>query len=119
MEVAPRSIAKVAKLKPEYMSIMGSGLTASLALSEVGQMRSGQTILVTAAAGATGIFAVQLAKLAGNKVIGTCSSDEKVEYLRSLGCDRPVNYKKENLSKVLASEFPNGYEDCAKSAWLD
>ena len=63
---------------------------------------------VTAAAGATGAFAVQLAKLAGNTVIGTCSSEKKVEFLRKIGCDRPVNYKKENLDEVLAKEFPNG-----------
>lgn len=45
-------------------------------------MTSGETVLVTAAAGGAGQFAVQLAKLAGNHVIGTCSSDDKVAMLK-------------------------------------
>lgn len=48
------------------------------ALARVGEMRQGETVLVTAAAGGTGQFAVQLAKRAGNRVIGTCGSDDKV-----------------------------------------
>lgn len=85
-----------------------TGLTASIALEQVGQMKSGQTVLVTAAAGGTGVFAVQLAKLAGNHVIGTCSSDEKIGMLKQLGCDRVINYKKENFAKVLKTEYPQG-----------
>lgn len=45
---------------------------------------------LAAAAGGTGLFAVQLAKLAGNHVIGTCSSDDKAAFLKSIGCDRVV-----------------------------
>ncbi|GLE11354.1 hypothetical protein PINS_up023734 [Pythium insidiosum] len=73
-------------------------------------MRHGETVLITAAAGATGQFAVQLAKLAGNHVIGTCSSDDKLEYLRSIGCDRPINYRKENVFEVLKKEYPKGVD---------
>lgn len=87
-----------------------SGLTASIALEEVGEMTSGETVLVTAAAGGTGNFVVQLAKQAGNTVIGTTGSDEKVEFLKSIGCDRPVNYRKENLQAVLKEEFPKGVD---------
>jgi NADPH-dependent curcumin reductase CurA len=63
-------------------------------------MTTKETVLVTAAAGGTGIIAVQLAKLAGNYVIGTCSSDEKAALLTRLGVDRVVNYKKESLKQV-------------------
>jgi NADPH-dependent curcumin reductase CurA len=62
-----------------------------------------------AAAGATGLFAVQLAKLNGNHVIGTVGSDEKVKFLKGLGCDRVINYKKENLHQVLRKEYPEGF----------
>ncbi|KAF0688062.1 Aste57867_20286 [Aphanomyces stellatus] len=86
------------------------GRTASIALDVVGEMKSGETVLVTAAAGATGQFAVQLAKLAGNTVIGTCSSPEKQDYLKSIGCDRAIDYTKENLGTVLAKEFPRGID---------
>jgi len=54
-------------------------------------------VLVTAAAGGTGQFAVQLAKLAGCHVIGTCSTDAKVKFLESIGCDHPINISKEVL----------------------
>merc|ERR1719410_1924622 len=95
-------------LSAKMLPLMISGLTASIALEEVGEMRHGETVLVTAAAGATGQFAVQLAKLAGNHVIGTCSTKAKVDYLKSLGCDRVINYKQENVYEVLKNEYPNG-----------
>lgn len=92
---------------PEVISLGVSGLTASMALERTGQMTSGENILVTAAAGGTGSIAVQLAKIAGNTVIGTCGNDEKVAFLESLGCDRPINYRKENIKDVLKAEFPD------------
>ncbi|PJF23382.1 MAG: alcohol dehydrogenase [Phototrophicales bacterium] len=93
----------------EIMSLSIGGLTASIGLNITGEMQQGgEVVLVTAAAGGTGQFAVQLAKLAGNHVIGTCGSDEKAEMLKSLGCDRVVNYKKENLRDVLKAEYPKG-----------
>ena len=95
---------------PEIMSLSIGGLTASVALEETGEMTTGETVLVTAAAGGTGQFAVQLAKLAGNHVIGTCSTQEKADLLRSLGCDRVVNYKEENLHTVLKEEYPRGVD---------
>ena len=51
-------------------------------------------------AGGTGLFAVQLAKLSGMHVIGTCGSADKVAMLRTLGVDRVVNYKQEDLKKA-------------------
>jgi len=99
---------RLPSLSPKYLTIPVSGLTASLALEKVGEMKSGETVLVTAAAGATGLFAVQLAKQAGNHVIGTVSSDSKAGILKSFGCDRVINYKKENLREVLQKEYPKG-----------
>ena len=95
---------------PEVISLAVSGLTASIALHETGAMSSGETVLVTAAAGGTGSVAVQLAKLAGNTVIGTCGNDDKVAFLESIGCDRPINYRKEDIKQVLKSEFPDGID---------
>lgn len=69
-----------------------------------------KTVLVTAAAGATGMFAVQLAKLGGAHVIGTCSRSDKVAVLKRLGCDRVVNYKTENLNSVLHKEYKGGVD---------
>lgn len=109
--VIPEKIAlPVPAVKPEFVSLLVSGLTASIALDKVGEIKSGETVLVTAAAGGTGQFAVQWAKKAGCHVIGTCSSDEKVEFLRSIGCDRPINYNKESLKEVLKSEYRKGVD---------
>ncbi|KAG7397548.1 Prostaglandin reductase 3 [Phytophthora boehmeriae] len=105
-----RFLVKVPAAVPEVLPIIVCGLTASMALEYVGQMTHGETVLITAAAGATGQFAVQLAKLAGNHVIGTCSSPDKVEYLRSIGCDRPINYREEKVYNVLKKEYPRGVD---------
>uniref|UniRef100_K3WW91 Enoyl reductase (ER) domain-containing protein n=1 Tax=Globisporangium ultimum (strain ATCC 200006 / CBS 805.95 / DAOM BR144) TaxID=431595 RepID=K3WW91_GLOUD len=51
---------------------------------------------------------IQLAKLAGNHMTGTYSTDEKVAYLQSLGCDRVITYIKEDVASVLKREYPNG-----------
>lgn len=61
---------------------------------------------MTAAAGGTGQFAVQLAKAAGNAVVATCGSDDKAALLRRLGADRVVNYRSESLKDVLKKEYP-------------
>ncbi|KAI9097000.1 hypothetical protein DFS34DRAFT_622148 [Phlyctochytrium arcticum] len=65
-------------------------------------------LLVTAAAGGTGHMVVQMAKLAGNTVVGACSSDAKAAVLKKLGCDRVINYKTENIGEVLKKEYPQG-----------
>ena len=69
-------------------------------------MRSGETVLVTAAAGGVGQFVVQLAKQAGNTVIATCGSEDKARLLRQLGADRIINYRQESLKEVLRKEYP-------------
>ncbi|BFZ05052.1 hypothetical protein BsWGS_08088 [Bradybaena similaris] len=95
---------------PAYLSLMVSGLTASVALEKEADLKPGKTVLVTAAAGGTGQFAVQLAKLAGCHVIGTCSSDDKTDFLKNIGCDRTINYRKESLDEVLSKEYPKGVD---------
>jgi NADPH:quinone reductase-like Zn-dependent oxidoreductase len=66
-----------------------AGLTAAAALSAIG-LQSGDTVLIGGAAGGVGVFAVQLAKLAGARVIGTASKGT-FEFLRQLGAE-PVKY---------------------------
>jgi NADPH-dependent curcumin reductase CurA len=99
---------KVRQATPEVLTLMPTGISALVALEKVGEMKSNEVVLVTAAAGGTGHIAVQLAKLAGNHVIGTCGSPKKAELLASLGCDRIINYHTENLDQVLKQEYPNG-----------
>lgn len=103
-------VIPVPSSSPEMLPLLVSGLTAQIALTAVGNIKAGDTVLVTAAAGATGCFACQVAKRAGCRVIGTCSSPAKVELLRSLGVDRPINYRAENVRQVLKEEFPDGVD---------
>jgi NADPH-dependent curcumin reductase CurA len=108
--VKSRFLVPMPEITPEAMTLCLSGVTASIGLYVTGEMKSGQTVLVTAAAGGTGQFAVQLAKLEGCHVIGTCGSDDKVELLRSLGCDRAINYRTENVGEALKAEYPRGID---------
>jgi len=94
----------------EAAALRISGLTALVALELTGKIQQGQTVLITAAAGGTGHFAVQIAKLNGARVIATCSTEAKAAFLRSLGADRVVIYKQESLSEVLTKEFPTGLD---------
>ncbi|MBL8153231.1 MAG: zinc-binding dehydrogenase [Anaerolineae bacterium] len=108
--IPARRAIPVPEASPEVLSLVVSGTTASIGLNTVGEMKSGETVLVTAAAGGTGQFAVQLAKLAGNQVIGTCGADDKIEMLNELGCDRVVQYRREDLGRVLSAEYPRGVD---------
>lgn len=94
---------------PEVMTIVVSGLTAAIGLEVVGEIKTGDVVLVTAAGG-TGHCAVQLALQAGAHVIGTCRSPAKVKFLQQLGCDRAINYCEENLAQVLKTEYPQGVD---------
>lgn len=104
--VKAKHAVPVPEASPEVLSMFVSGITASIALDVTGEMGSGETILVTAAAGGTGQYAVQLAKLAGNTVVGTCGSDEKADLLRDLGVDRAINYRDEDLKAALRESGP-------------
>lgn len=113
---------KVRQATPELLTLMPTGISALVALEKVGEMKSNEVVLVTAAAGGTGHIAVQLAKLAGNHVIGTCGSEQKEELLKKLGCDRIINYRTENLDGVLKSEYPKGINlvfDCVGKQVFD
>ncbi|XP_061772322.1 prostaglandin reductase-3-like [Nerophis ophidion] len=108
--VPAKMVVPVPSVKPEFLTFLVSGATAYIALKRLGDLAQGETVLVTAAAGGTGQFAVQFAKHAGCHVIGTCSSNEKAGFLKSIGCDRPINYKAEDLVKALKTEYPKGID---------
>lgn len=109
--VVPASVAvAVPAVKPEYLTLLVSGTTAYISLKELGALTPGSKVLVTAAAGGTGQFAVQLSKKAKCHVVGTCSSAEKAAFLKSLGCDRPINYNAESVAAVLKREYPAGVD---------
>ncbi|XP_010778883.1 zinc-binding alcohol dehydrogenase domain-containing protein 2 [Notothenia coriiceps] len=108
--VPAKESVPVPAVKPEFLTLLVSGATAYIALKRLGDLTKGETVLVTAAAGGTGQFAVQFAKQAGCHVIGTCSTNEKAGFLKSIGCDRPINYTQEDLAKTLRKEYPQGVD---------
>jgi prostaglandin reductase 3 len=108
VENAAKQLSRVPEVSPEMLVLPVSGLTAFCGLHVVGELQKGETVLVTAAAGGTGSVAVQLAVQAGCRVIGTCGSDEKCDFLRSLGCERAINRHKEDFLAVVKKEYPRG-----------
>jgi NADPH:quinone reductase-like Zn-dependent oxidoreductase/short-subunit dehydrogenase len=94
----------------EAVALITSGLTASIALEQAAQLRRGDTVLVTAAAGGTGIFAVQLAAAAGARVVATCGGAAKAALLRSLGAHHVIDHTVESVKAVLRAEYPKGVD---------
>lgn len=100
---------KVNELDPALLSLMTGATTAAVGLLRVGELRKGKdVVLITGAAGATGQFAVQIAKRHGNHVIAVCGGDDKAALVQSLGADRVINYRREDVDTVLRNEYPRG-----------
>jgi NADPH-dependent curcumin reductase CurA len=95
---------------PEFaLGLCGiSGLTAYFGLFSVGKLRPGETLLVSGAAGAVGQLVVQLGKISGARVIGIAGGPEKCAFVKSLGADDCIDYKKEKLGERLDQLFPRG-----------
>jgi len=79
--------------------MMLKGLTAHYLLRRTHPVKSGETILVHAAAGGVGLILCQWAKRLGATVIGTVGSDEKAELARRHGCDHPIVYDREDFAR--------------------
>jgi NADPH-dependent curcumin reductase CurA len=88
-----------------------TGLTAYFGLLEVGQPRPGDTVLVSAAAGAVGSMVGQIARLAGCRVVGTAGGQDKCDWLvRELGFDAAVDYKAGGVRRAIAAVCPHGVD---------
>ncbi|KAF8841215.1 NAD(P)-binding protein [Paxillus ammoniavirescens] len=95
----------------DFLNTLGMpGMTAYFGLNEVGQLRPGETLLVSGAAGAVGSLVCQLGKRAGAKVIALAGSDEKCAWLEDeLEVDKALNYKSETFQEDLKNAV--GYLD--------
>jgi NADPH-dependent curcumin reductase CurA len=88
----------------------GMGLTAYAGLHVVDALRGGDTVWVSAAAGAVGSLAVQIAKLRGSRVIGSAGTDDKVDWLREeLGIEA-FNHRDDPLGAQLRALAPDGID---------
>jgi len=87
------------------------GMTAYFGLLHVAEAKEGETVFVSAAAGAVGSTVVQIAKARGMIVIGSAGGAGKCDWVRSLGADHVVDYKAEgSLVRALAAAAPNGID---------
>ncbi|ROV99780.1 hypothetical protein VSDG_03146 [Cytospora chrysosperma] len=96
---------------PDLVGALGmTGLTAYLGLENIGQLKEGELVVVSGAAGATGSIVGQIAKLKGCRVVGIAGSDEKCAWLKQLGFDDALNYKASDFRQQFlgATKTENG-----------
>lgn len=95
---------------PSALSLFGiTGLTAYFGLFDVGRPVDGDTVVVSGAAGATGVIAVQLAKAKGLRTLGIAGGESKCRWLREeLGLDDAVDYKAVDTMAALREKCPEG-----------
>ncbi|GAA3609511.1 NADP-dependent oxidoreductase [Marihabitans asiaticum] len=97
--------------EPTWLGALGMpGMTAYFGLTEVGALQDGETVLVSAAAGAVGSVVAQIAKARGCRVIGVAGGPDKVAWLRELGCDEAIDYREGDLTRQVRKAAPDGVD---------
>lgn len=111
------SVSGLRKLDPEkgplstHLGVLGMpGMTAFVGLRRIGGLRPSDTVFVSAAAGAVGSAAGQIAKISGATVIGSAGSMGKVQGLLEKGYDAAFNYKEKPVALALRELAPNGID---------
>lgn len=109
---------------PKYLGGLGMpGFTGYFGLTEIGQPGEGETVVVSAAAGAVGSVVCQVARLRGARVVGIAGGADKCRYLiDELGCTAAIDYKSEDVGAALDRVVPEGvdvYFDNVGGATLD
>ena len=94
-----------------YMSVLGAtGLTAWFGLCEIGKPQPGETVVVSAAAGAVGSIVGQIAKLKGARVVGIAGGPAKCAWLKEIGFDGAIDYRNEDVGAALDRLCPDGID---------
>lgn len=96
-----------------YLGALGmTGLTAYLGLTEIGQPKAGETLVVSGAAGAVGSIVGQIGKILGLRVVGIAGTDEKTALLKNrFGFDEAINYKTtKDMKEAIAAACPDGVD---------
>jgi NADPH-dependent curcumin reductase CurA len=109
------SRGREARLAPisTALGVLGMpGLTAYFGLLDVGRPRPGETVVVSAAAGAVGAVVGQIARLGGCRAVGVAGSRAKIDYVvRDLGFDAGIDYREaSDLDRALADACPRGVD---------
>ncbi|MBS0384794.1 MAG: NADP-dependent oxidoreductase [Proteobacteria bacterium] len=94
-----------------YLGVLGMpGMTAYTSFHRIGEPKPGETVFVSGAAGAVGSAVCQIAKIRDCTVVASAGSDEKLAWLKSVGVDATVNYKKGNLLQNVRAAAPKGID---------
>ena len=89
------------------------GLTAYSGITAILKVKAGNVLFVSAASGAVGSTACQIAKLKGATVIGSADGEEKCAFLREIGVDRVIDYKAvKDFTAALRQAAPGGIDCC-------
>lgn len=87
------------------------GPTAYFGLLDIGRPKEGETVVVSAAAGAVGSIVGQIAKIKGCRVVGIAGTDKKCAWIKDdLGFDEAINYKTQNVFNALTAKCPDGID---------
>ncbi|CAM3693582.1 zinc-binding dehydrogenase [Litorimonas haliclonae] len=97
----------IPSIDPQYLAIVPTGISALVALEQVAELKPGETVVITAAAGGLGHIWVQLAVNLGCRVIGIAGRNEKCDFVRSLGAENCINYRKEDVAERLKTLCPD------------
>jgi NADPH-dependent curcumin reductase CurA len=109
--IAPEGkFAKVPAATRDWLALASTGVSALLALERIGEIKTGETVAISAAAGGLGHLMVQLALLKGCHVIGVAGGQRKCDFVASLGAQRVIDYRSEDVGAVLATEYPRGLD---------
>jgi NADPH-dependent curcumin reductase CurA len=95
-----------------YLGLFGHiGLTAYFGLLDIAHPKAGETLVVSAAAGAVGSIVGQIGKIKGCRVVGIAGSDEKCRWIiEELGFDQAINYRTEKVREALKRACPDGID---------
>jgi len=94
-----------------YLGVLGMpGMTAYTGFHRIGEPKAGDTVFVSGAAGAVGSAVCQIAKIRGCTVVASAGTDEKLAWLKSVGVDQVVNYKKGKLLDNVRAAAPKGID---------
>ncbi|WP_240231009.1 NADP-dependent oxidoreductase [Devosia lacusdianchii] len=113
IDAASANLVDTSRIPAEtYLGPLGfPGLAAYAGLLQFGKPQAGETVFVSAASGAVGSVAVQIAKLKGARVVASVGSEAKANWLRELGADAVINYRETtDLASALRAAAPEGID---------
>lgn len=106
---------RLSLVPPELSDEIAAGLcitygTTLHGLKDRANLKAGETLAILGAAGGVGQAAIEIGKLLGAKVIACASSDDKLDFCRSIGADETVNYARQNLKEALRGLAKDGVD---------